>query len=268
MDLAECDMPRMPITDEHGLHNYRVWLQTIFHERCRRNPAYSLRSFARSLGVSHPSLSQILSGKRPLTQKSAFVIANRLALPPNQRRQLLALAQAPGQSGEFSDDYLVLEMDQFQLISEWHHYAILCVLEIEGSFADPAWIATRLGIDKRESAAALERLERLGLIRDGKLLPQRERRNVATPTETSPALRNAHRENLKKAEEVLETVGVESRDASYITMAIDPALIPKAKMEIRRFRRALARQLESGNKSRVYTLAIHLFPVDSIRSAQ
>ncbi|MBI1861191.1 MAG: helix-turn-helix domain-containing protein, partial [Deltaproteobacteria bacterium] len=94
LDLAECDMPRMPITDEHGLHNYRVWLQTIFHERCRRNPAYSLRSFARSLGVSHPSLSQILSGKRPLTQKSAFVIANRLALPPNQRRQLLAQLRA------------------------------------------------------------------------------------------------------------------------------------------------------------------------------
>lgn len=115
--------------------------------------------------------------------------------------------------------------------------------------------------------AALERLERLGLIRDGRLPPPGTlRKNLATPTETSPALRKAHRENLKKAEEVLETINVDKRDASFITMAIDPALIPKAKEEIRRFRRSLARLLESGNKSQVYTLAIHLFPIDSLRS--
>jgi transcriptional regulator with XRE-family HTH domain len=69
-----------------GAHLYRksaeIRLRTIVRkefERCRVvNPRYSLRALARSLGIEHSTLSQLLRGKRTLTWKSIRLIASRL----------------------------------------------------------------------------------------------------------------------------------------------------------------------------------------------
>lgn len=64
------------------------YLVGIFNERKDKNPRYSLRAFARSLGVSSGQLSEILSGKRPLSHKLGRRIAVAMALTEDESQKL------------------------------------------------------------------------------------------------------------------------------------------------------------------------------------
>ncbi|MBS1969560.1 MAG: hypothetical protein JSU04_04610 [Bdellovibrionales bacterium] len=73
------------------------YLITIFNERKEKNPRYSLRAFARSLGVSSGQLSEILSGKRPLSHKLARRISIALALTEDESQKLIHLVSQQSQ---------------------------------------------------------------------------------------------------------------------------------------------------------------------------
>ncbi len=248
--------------------NYRIWLAEKLAERRRKNPSYSLRRFSRFLGFSHASLSQVLSGKRPLTLKGANKITERLALSPEESGRLSKMLQkergisALSEQKAKASDFTILEMDQFHLISDWYHYAILSLLEIPGVKADSATISRRLGISAKEAEAAIVRLERLELIDPQTHKLPTKKTQLGTPTFTAPALRRFHLGMLKKAEESIERDSAEETSFSSITMAIDPKFMQEAKAEIKRFRRAMCQFLESGKQEKVYSLSIHLFPLD------
>ncbi len=67
------------------------FLLRAFDERKEKNPRYSLRAFARSLGVSSGQLSEILSGKRPLSHKLARRISIAMTLTDGQSKNLILL---------------------------------------------------------------------------------------------------------------------------------------------------------------------------------
>jgi transcriptional regulator with XRE-family HTH domain len=73
------------------------YLISIFNERKDKNPRYSLRAFARSLGVSSGQLSEILSGKRPLSHKLARRVSIALALTENESQELTHLVSQQSQ---------------------------------------------------------------------------------------------------------------------------------------------------------------------------
>ncbi|WP_413291098.1 helix-turn-helix transcriptional regulator [Bdellovibrio sp. HCB337] len=92
------------------------YLICIFNERKEKNPRYSLRAFARSLGVSSGQLSEILSGKRPLSHKLARRISIALALTEDESQKLIFLVSQQSQfleaagtnSRQLSDEEIAL----------------------------------------------------------------------------------------------------------------------------------------------------------------
>lgn len=243
---------------------YRLTLLEVLEERRARNPAYSLRAFAGSCGVSPATMSQILSGKRPLTVKSAKRIAERLALAPDERSRLVR--SAGPKRAEREDRALgareEIDLDRFKAIADWHHYAILSLSELPGHQATPEWIAAKLGIPVSEARAALERLARLGLLTIERRKMRQVPKALVTPHDVpSAALRRHHRQVLERALKALESVPVQWRDFGTLTMAIDPARLPQAKKIIRRFRQQLAAICESGDKKAVYHFSTQFFPV-------
>lgn len=223
----------------------KEWLLGEFKRRKGKNAAYSLRSFSRAVQVSPGRLSEYLSGKRALSGKMALKIAARLGVQPQK-----------------NENFAVLEDEVFAAISDWQHYAILSLMETKDFRADEKWIAKRLGISPLEVRETLERLLRLGLAKSekGKLSPTNE--NLATTDDVAnAALRRSHQQSLEQAIDALESVDVELRDFSSITMAIDSSRLPLAKKAIRDFRRRLMRLLEAGVADEVYNLNIQLVPV-------
>lgn len=221
-----------------------------------RNASYSMRAFALRIGVAQSVISQVLNGKRPLTKKTAQRILEGLGKDP------AAVQQALEGAAEEPNTYTSLGADSFQLVSEWHHYAILSLAETEGFRGTPAWVANRLGISPQTAKEALERLQRLELlVRKGAKLVASGKQLEAISAVPHVALRKANRENLALAEKALSTISTELRDFTAITLCFDPERIEDARTMIKAFRRSFDRAMEAGRKREVYKLCIQLFPL-------
>ena len=72
--------------------SFTVYLQDELARRRGRNRRYSIRAFAQALGTDHSSLSQILRGKRRLTDTAAGRYARALGLDDGQANLLLELS--------------------------------------------------------------------------------------------------------------------------------------------------------------------------------
>lgn len=234
--------------------------------RSKLNPRYSLRAFAKSLNITPGGLSLILSGRRNLTKNTASRIADCLGLSPTIREIFLKnvnrgkLKTEPHDSNDY---YQKISADKYTVIADWHHYAILSLIETKDFEPNLNWIASRLGITTGETKAAIERLKSLGVLD----VSSKKWKQIGGPikVENSSALSAAkkhQRQVLNKAIQSLEEDPFEIRDMASMTIAIDPNLVPTAKGHIRKFRRFLMELLESkGNQKEVYHLAIQLYPV-------
>ena len=236
-------------------------VKTIIAEELARvqakNPSYSLRSYAKKLGISPAALSEIMRGRRPLTRKAARKILERLCVHPQKAEKLLAKTDHVDQK-----EFTKINMDYFNVISDWYYLAILSLAETEGFCDEPEWVAERLNIRKRDAKSAFARLERLGLMerREGGLCP------TGLQYETSqgianPAIRKNHFQNLELARKSLEGDPLDERDFSAITMVVDPERLPEAKKRLKEFRREFCSHMESGRKREVYRLCLQFFPL-------
>lgn len=250
----------------------REILRSELARRMAKNPQYSLRAFARSAGVSHTLLSLVLSGKRPMSRKTANRLADTLALDPNQREQFVNAPEntmghlATARGRKEAQSMRQLSLDQFALISEWYHYAILSLLELPDSKLEPRWISSRLRISQLQAAEAVERLHRLNLLEKGEDGRWRQSGNPIKidNSVSTPATRKFHEQILSKALESLERDPFETRSFISTTYMLDPAVVPLARERLNELKRALVRELSTlGKPSVVYNLSMQLYPVST-----
>jgi uncharacterized protein (TIGR02147 family) len=255
-----------PMTDQIAL---QTKLRTHFLALQRKNPSFSLRAFAQKLQLSPSALSEILNGKRKVSRQLAEKILAQMGTDPQEQSKILSLFQKssrPDFQDESANDrkYLELKSDQFQMISKWHHFAILSLVETKGFQANLLWIAKRLGIKLPEAEQALERLERMGLIqwsRSQKKIKLTHAQLSTTDDVANPAIRQSHYEDLHLSTQALDQVAVEDRDFSSLTIAIDKSKLPEAKKMIREFQDRLCAFLETGEQDEVYKLNFHVLPL-------
>jgi uncharacterized protein (TIGR02147 family) len=254
-------------------------LQTRFLELQTKNPSFSLRAFAKKLDLSPSALSELLRGHRHGSRKLAMRLAGRLLLDPQETHELLKhfdekKPRPTANQGAFTgdaQDYLKLTADQFQLISEWVHYAILSLIETQSFKSDADWIATRLGVSSSKVQACLELLLRLGLIEKseaGQLA--RTFAKIHTPDDVfNMSLQKAHIADMELAKEALVSLPVELRDFTSVTLPTSPERMPEIKKLIRRFRDEATKLLESTpNKTEVYQMSVYLYPLTKIASTK
>ena len=237
-------------------------LKQSFADRCQTNPSYSLRAFSRSIGMDSSTVSALMSGKRPLTLKTARKIVDGLNITNPAVVQALLVDSLIGEPEETATGYGEMAMEKAEAISSWEHFAILALLELKDLKGQDRTISERLNIPLVTAWGCLQRLERLELIRKGKNGWELTGRNMATPSQVpSGALREGHRQNIMKALKSMENDPVEVRDISGITMAVAAKRLPEARKLIQEFRRTLSAFMEEGKRDMVYRLNIQLFPL-------
>lgn len=252
--------------------SYRDYIKNEFETRKKRNPSFSLRSFAQWLGVSPAQMSQVLSGKRNLTMKMAMKISDKLCHSPQERIEFLNLLnpEAIKEKIENHDSKFVqIQDDEFSLIADWYHFAILSLSQVENSKADPRWISRRLGIDVTVAREALERLERLNIIEIKEGRYKQLSKLIKTSTDvTSKAIQKYHKQNLNVAYHKLETVPIELREFTAITMPVNTKNIAKAKKYMTEFKRKISDLLTEETNDEVYTFSAQLFPATKPKDLQ
>lgn len=240
-------------------------------QRQEKNPQYSLRAYARDLGMEPSALSKIMRGLRPLTLKSAGDIAKSLKLNPIERTKFLESLyrtryNIDSITIEEEDNRFMLDDSYYKVIAEWEHYAVLSLYDIEDFRANAEEIAQRLNISNERSEEVLSNLLTAGLLvmnDDGELI---KAHSVVRTTEDhkNKALTASHKEALQMGIEKLDEYDVEFRDYSSTTLAIDLEKLPAAKTIIREFRMKMASLLKEGKKSEVFQLAIQFYPVTNL----
>lgn len=246
-------------------------LHTKLTELRARNPRYSARAFGKRLGLSAGATSELLRGRRKISLALAVRIAKKLLLDPEERAAIFSRSRELD-SAVTPDDSLQLTADQFFVISEWYHFAILSLIRTQDFKSDSGWIARRLGIKKTVAADALQRLLRLGLIqKNEKGGITRTKARFRTPDDVanlSQTIQRSHFHDLELARSALETLSIESRDFSSITMPLDPELLPKAKELIRKLQDQISELLESGDKKEVFRMCVQLFPLTQLKGKE
>jgi transcriptional regulator with XRE-family HTH domain len=243
--------------------DFRLLLQQEFSRRCRANPQYSLRAFAKFLGVDGSRLSKILRGERPVRGALLVKFAEKLQLPA------AAIAQFKTSPATENRDYRQISLDAFASIEDWRHYAILELMKVQGFEPSEKWIAKQLGLARPAVRAYLERLQRVGLLEINARGEWRDTSegfstHILSANETTYAHRRSQRQILALAQEALEQTPIEQRDQSSIMMATSRAKLQEAKLRIQKFRRELCDFLEAGEeKDAVYQLSLSLFPLVS-----
>lgn len=233
----------------------------------RNNPQYSLRSYARFLGLHSSTLSQIIKGKRPLPLKDLNNVISKLGLDPKEKTLFV---ESLHRTKTKIDDITISEVDEryfldesyHRIISEWEHYVTLDLFDLDNFSMSVEEVSRRLGITMTRADVVINNLITCGLLvhKNGELVKAHS--NIRTTEDiTSQALKEAHIENLELAKQKLEEIEVELRDFSAVTMAMDLKKLPEAKTIIREFRKKMAALLRDGDMTEVYQLAIQFYPM-------
>ncbi|MBY0472244.1 TIGR02147 family protein [bacterium] len=250
-----------------GAPDFRRLLQNELVRRTKENPSYSLRAFARMLGIQSGFLSKILLGQRRVTPSTVRRLGGKLGLGLKDLEHYEQNCKLKPDKN-VSQDFRQIAYDHFQVISDWYHFAILELASIDGFEPNSRWIAKTLGLSVAESQAAIERLVRIGYIGieasgQWKVLEAHTTTLGSLESdETNAALQQMQKQILQMAIAAMENIPMEMRDQSAMTMAVDSSLLPMAKEKIKKFRRELCALLESGKKrDAVYQLSVSLYPV-------
>jgi uncharacterized protein (TIGR02147 family) len=254
---------------------YQDFLLEEFKSRRSRNPHYSLRAYARDLGMPASKLSQNLRGLCGISVAKAETIAVRLQMRDDERQLFLALVesqharsrvarqQAQVALQKIRDEKLTeMCLEKFSVVRDWYHMAILEMTDIRGFKADPEWIAQRLGLSTDVVKEAVARLQQLELLKieDG-VWSQTGQDLKLSSSAPSRTIREHHKQIITKAIVAIDQVQMDRREYSTQTVAIDAGAVPEIKQLIQEFQHKVCKLSKRGNMNSVYVLSVQLFPL-------
>jgi len=257
--------------------NYRDYLNDELVRRTGINPSYSQRAFAKALGLSPGEFSEILRSKRKLSLKSAFKIARALGLTSRETKHFIGLVDQESERRANNEKKNILDhsnapfretkltIDQFDVVSEWYHFAILNLADTQNFQWSFTWIAKKLNIKVFLVKNAIDKMINIGLIKridnkDG-TMNYKISNDYVMPMDGIPskAVRNYHKQMLGKAIDSLEFQSIEERDITGIGLAINREDLKKIKQDISDFQDMLVEKYSMGKKERAYQLEVALF---------
>ncbi|MFN8944154.1 MAG: DUF4423 domain-containing protein [Pseudobdellovibrionaceae bacterium] len=236
----------------------RLLLRQQFQERKNRNPAYSLRAFARDLDVSVTSLSQYFSRLRDLSKTSKLSVISRLQFSPLEKE--IFLEQGP--VDKIEQNQAIVSEDLFNLIGDWVSFALLSLSKIKNQTADAKVIAKKLGVTPEEITSSLDRLQRfkLILIKNGKL--KRTQQSLSTSDDVpSEAIRKYHLSILQKAQSALQREPIDRRDFSAMTFPASLKNVQQIKKILRTTQNRIAKLAQTGDSDDVFVISMQYFPL-------
>lgn len=237
-------------------------LKTEFTKFKQANPRLSLRAFARKVGVSHSTLSELLRGKQKWEISEVLVqkIIDNINLKPKDRERFLALMNKP-----VTHIRKQFPAEVHALLTDWTFLPILFSFDLDEPLRTVEGIAHRLGLPKKKVETVAEELAQQGLLLKNKsgVYERTEEKWTSTDGLPSEVIRKHHEENLKLSIRALHEIPAPQRDFTSLTFVGDKKQFELLKQEIRTFY-AKAEALMGTSKAgdELYRLSVNFFPVN------
>ncbi len=272
-------LPPMPNSENtfFQIRDFREILIQELRSRQKRSSRYSMRAFARDLGVKQPTLHDVLSGRYGLSYKSAIQVAEKMKLSPEEsgyfcdlvlsqhsrsgRQKQAALFRLKKLWGKI--EYKILDKRNVSLLSEWYYPVLVELVEFKKSQLDEIELSRLVGISQKDVKAALENLVRIGVIaKQGDRYIRRSlflRGESHTPNST---IRRFHKQILMKAHEKIETQPIKSRKFLSTVFSIDSKRIEEARQRLEQMHDEFYREFQSDdNVDGVYAFGLQFFNI-------
>lgn len=217
------------------IQDYKHFLRIQLEDRIKKNPRYSLRMMASKIGISPSTLSDLLNDKRSCSIETAEKISHFFEMSPSTKEHFISLIKIdsiknPEIKKRASDAVLKkmhmnsrldFEQNIFEIISEWHHNAILALLKTDGVWNEKT-ISQALSISVHEAKSALNRLlEAQLIIFKNKSYVSSIGNPLLSSSIPNAALRKYHRQLLIKAIASLEEQMPQEKIIRTETLAFD-----------------------------------------------
>ena len=261
---------------------YQDFLLDEFRSRRSRNPHYSLRAYARDLGMPASKLSQNLRGLCGISVAKAETIALRLQMREDEKQLFLTLVESQHARSRVArqqavvalaqirdENILELSLEKFSAVRDWYHMAILEMTDLRGFRSDLKWIAGKLFLPIDVVKEAVARLEALGLMKLENGEWKQTHRDLELPGGVpSRTIREHHKQILSKAIVAVDAVAADKREFSSHTFTVNRQDLPELKSAVRDFQRRISKLSQTADKDAVYVLAVQLFPIVESESGE
>lgn len=213
-------------------------MQAEFSARKKRNSRYSVRAFARDLGLSPSHLSEFLSGKSNISHEKAPSLAEKLKLSGAHKEHWcdLLMVQSKYQRDRDAAAFRIrqrledcqgaVSLKVFQVISDWYYFAILACFGGCSKMTIPE-VGSRLNISEEKIEKAIDDLVQVKLlsVTDEGFVPTDDYSLVgnAIPSE---AVRESHKQVLNKAAEALDYFDMSSRESQSLFITVPRNQLP------------------------------------------
>lgn len=249
---------------------FRELLRRELAARCNRNPRYSLRAFANFLDVDHATLSQLLRGKRTLTQPMIRRLGGRIGLELAQIDRYVDAESSAATEGESRERLREVAAEAARALGDSHAFAILELMRLAEFRPDVAWIARMLGTSADAVQVSLQHLLRLGFL---EMRPGGQWKDLAgagvvhEEQFTLVALERVMARSRALLEASQRLAPADPRFHGTTTLAIEPGQAPRLVDSAERVLRDLADRHGDRAKARpgeqLYQVEVSCFPVSS-----
>ncbi len=265
--------------DIYHYESPRQFLLDSLAEKQKSDPQFSIRAFARAMGLSsHTLLLMLIQGKRPLRVKHAGFLAKGLSLTSEERLYLQALIQMESAQNPEEKNLCKLwmsdlcpparkgptqEVNDLKIVSHWIHFAILTLTETEDFQGGEQEISDRFRgkVTIHEVRSALERLQSSGLLKrdeEGRLRATYQKITSADDV-INYGVREHHKKVSDLAKKAIDEQAMDDREFQAFSVAMNKNKLPLAKEMIRKFRQQLTLAMKSDDADEVYQINLQLF---------
>lgn len=253
--------------------SFREVLKQEFQRRKNNNRRYSLRAYAKFLGISPAHLSEVLNGKMGLSVRLAAQIAERLQLNEELTAYFcdsveylhgasrLVREEAKTRLHRRKHFFEEMNLGTLEVIGKWYHFALLELIRIKDFRFSVEAASHLLGVDVVHVQSALERLQKLGFL-EPNAGGWTNRKPLASSPESIPSevVRRYHKDMMKMAFDALDAQPVDERIAMSTVLGIERSRIPEVQKALQEFAHQLCRDFgASPRPDSVYGLSMQFF---------
>ena len=243
----------------------RVLLKWHFERKTAKNASYSLRAFARDLGIPASNLSAVLNQKRRgFSQSNIQKICTALNLSEIEKKNFLKSNEA--EAASFIKE---IKSSDFEVFSKPKYLKILSFTHLVPRFHPTLENAQRIGLSLIDLKKSVNNLVKHGALKNHSKFFESTGNFFVNPKETKNlAVQDFHHEILSQAQHAIIHQSVEDREFNALIFPTDEASLEKMKTRIREFRSSFEKEFGRYEKSSkpcansIHALAIQLFRID------
>lgn len=217
-------------------------LRKEFEKKLKNNAKYSLRAFARDLGVSVSIVSGVFNGKQGLSRANAYKIAKALEFNQEKLENFCSLVEIHNkrttvtktmaierfEKKKSSGTIKTLTPEEFKAISDWHCLAILDLAKLPFFKSNLTWISRVLGISRESVEQAIEQLQLQDLIEvKDKQIKLKHMHIEVNSQVSSQAIKKFHLQMMAKASQALKNKPLDERDFYNLFLPMKRSRVPE-----------------------------------------